>query len=92
MDNEQQQPEGRPETALHDQDRRRAAKLLNERLKLAATFFNNLGVATFIAFALAPYASGATPNPLESFPAGLAFMIVLHLFGQAVLSLWRSEE
>jgi hypothetical protein len=75
-----------------DRDRRRAAKLLNERLKLAATFFNNLGIATFIAFALAPYASGASSSLMKAFPAGLAFMIVLHLMGQAVLSLWRSEE
>jgi hypothetical protein len=72
--------------------RRRAAKLLNERLKLAATFFNTLGIASFIAIALAPYASGASVDPFRTFPTGFAFLIVLHLLAQAILSLWRSEE
>lgn len=83
-----------PSTGIEASDavQRRAAKLFNERLKLGATFFNNVGVATFIATALAPSVSGGAQNPLSALFIGLVVMLVLHGLGQLTLSRWKSEE
>ncbi len=90
--NDPEQVQSADLAAGHDRVRRRAAKLLNERLKLAATFFNNLGVAGFIATALAPFVAGTSGDPGWTLAIGFAFMLVLHVLGQVVLSLWKSEE
>ena len=48
-----QSPSAVKETGA-DARRRRAAKLLNERLKLMATFFNGIGIATLVAMIIVP--------------------------------------
>lgn len=71
--------EGLPQPS-GDLERRRKAKRFNERLKLTATFFNNVGVASFIAAALVPYTTGSTGT--SALVAGLSAMVVLHVLGQ----------
>lgn len=74
-----------------DHARRRASKLLNERLKLAAAFLNTLGVASFVAAFLSPTVSGSNAS-LLILVIGFLIAIVLHLIGQGLLTAWQSED
>ena len=74
-----------------DRERRRLAKRFNERLKLAATFLNNVGVATLIGGVVLPTLSGA------GFTFGrtatiLGLALGAHAVGQALMTLLRSED
>ncbi len=74
--------------------RKRDAKLWNEQLKLVATLFNGIGVATVVAIWVTPAVRGdssAQPT-LGHIIAALLWLTVLHIFAQLVLRLWRSEE
>lgn len=71
--------------------RKRAAKQWNERIKLVATFFNGLGIALFVAFAI------TIPGPIDGLTGkvvllGLLSAGALLIVGLAVLSAWKSEE
>ena len=80
-------------SAMSDSARRRAAKLFNERLKLMATFFNGIGVASLVAAIVTPYLNGESRLLTWSTAViGLFFAVVLHLLGQFVLTYWKSEE
>ena len=73
------------------QARRKAAKLINERLKLAAGFLNTLGVAVFVAAFLSPTVAGTNASTLV-LALGFLIAVVLHLIGQGLLTAWRSED
>ena len=74
-----------------DVARRRAAKRFNERLKLAAAFLNNSGIAILVGGFVLPLA-----NAPEAFGIlrWLWFLVplLLHVTGQLVLSLMKSED
>lgn len=72
--------------------RRIGAKRVNEHLKLLATFFNNLGVAVIVTALLAPFIQSG--GALAEFQTSVALMVagVLHISGQMVLRLLKSEE
>lgn len=73
--------------------RRRAAKLLNERLNLMATFFNGIGIATLVAMIIVPLVNAQSAGlTLGNVLSGLFFALLLHVAGQAVLTFLRSEE
>ena len=74
-----------------DIDRRRRAKRFNEQLKLAATFWNNLGVGTIVGAILVPLASERSPTP-RVFEIWIPIAIVLHLTAQLLIRLLRSED
>ncbi len=74
-----------------DAARRRESKLVNERLKLTAGFLNTLGVASFVAAFLSPTVNGSNSS-VFILVLGFLIAVVLHLIGQAMLSIWRSED
>ena len=74
-----------------DRLRRQKAKRFNERLKLAATLCNTIGVATFVTLVLAPVANDRSIQP-DRIALALVFAAVLHCAGQLWLFLWRSED
>jgi zinc transporter ZupT len=76
-----------------DRARRRGAKRFNEHLKLFAAFLNGVGIAFLITVAITPLAQGQN-TPISGLRSLLALgvALVLHLIGQGVLALWKSED
>jgi Na+/H+ antiporter NhaD/arsenite permease-like protein len=79
-----------------DKERRRRAKLENERIKLIATLTNGMAIAVFTASVFLPIvkSAGINPEPISEPLAltGALGALILHVIGHAVLGLWRSEE
>ncbi|WP_020180865.1 hypothetical protein [Methylopila sp. M107] len=77
------------ELTPEDVERRLRAKRANERLKLAATTMNTLGMTTVGVAVLVPIVSGsATFASL----AWIAVAVVLHFAAQGVLGVLHSED
>lgn len=72
-------------------ERKRRAKRQNERLKLASTFCNGLGVAFVATSVLAPLASDRDLVPGRALLA-VSIALILHATGQFLLHAWKSEE
>jgi len=72
----------------NDATRRRAARRFNERVKLFATFLNNVGIAILAGAVIVPWANAQA----EFHWVRLSVPVVLHLVAQAALSLLRSED
>ena len=74
-----------------DAARRHAVKRFNERVKLSATFLNNIGVASLVGAVVLPTAADPA-RALALHWGWYAAPIVLHLWGQVALSLFKSED
>lgn len=84
----------RPAAAAADDapQRRRAAKLWNERLKAMVAFVNGLAIALFVALAITLPSLGGKGLATGTLVLGLLSALALHMLGQVMLSLWKSEE
>ena len=72
--------------------RRHSAKRFNEHAKLLATLLNNLGIAVIFTALLGPLVqSGGSLAGSQTFVA-LTVAAVLHISGQMMLRLLKSEE
>lgn len=74
-----------------DQDRRLAAKRINEATKLSATLLNNLAVGSLITGLLAPALTGRYLDPAWWFAVAMT-ALALHVSARITVSGLQSEE
>lgn len=64
----------------------------NEQVRLAATFFNGVAIATAALGLIAPFVQGGAFNPIRVWIA-VVIAYILHTTAQALIALlWRAEE
>lgn len=71
---------------------RGAREKRNEQVRLAATFFNGVAIATAALGLIAPFVQGVAFNPIRVWIT-VIIAYILHFIAQALITLlWRAEE
>lgn len=82
----------KPPEEVEAVERKRRAKRYNEQAKLGATFFNNASLAGSVTGLLAPVTAGSQNITWGWYVTVLTASLILQVFAQSTLRLWRSEE